>query len=47
MITKFNLAQINLGKFMYLNETIVEIILILLDSPHSHCTDVKTCSLIL
>ena len=32
---------------MYFNETIVKIVLILLDSPHSHCTDVKTCFLIL
>ena len=47
IIMKFNLAQINLGKFMYFNETIVKIVLILLDSLHSHCTDVKTCFLIL
>ena len=32
---------------MYFYETIVKIILILLDSPHSQCTDVKTCFLIL
>ena len=32
---------------MYFNETIVKIVLTLLDSPHSHCTDVKTCFLIL
>ena len=56
MIMKFNLTQINLGKFrkilnlgkfVYFNEAIVKIILILLDSLHSHRTDVKTCSLIL
>ena len=44
---KFNLSQINLGEIMYFNETIVKIVLILLDSPHSQCTDVKTCFLIL
>ena len=32
---------------MYFNEIIVKIVLILLDSLHSHCTDVKTCFLIL
>ena len=32
---------------MYFNETIVKIVLILLDSLHSHRTDVKTCFLIL
>ena len=32
---------------MYFNETIVKIVLILLDSPHSQCTDVKTYFLIL
>ena len=32
---------------MYFNETIVKIVLILLDSLHSQCTDVKTCFLIL
>ena len=32
---------------MYFNETIVKIVLILLDSPHSRCTDVKTCFLVL
>ena len=32
---------------MHFNETIVKIVLILLDSPHSHRTDVKTCFLIL
>ena len=32
---------------MYFNETVVKIVLILLDSRHSQCTDVKTCFLIL
>ena len=32
---------------MYFNETIVKIVLILLDNPHFQCTDVKTCFLIL
>ena len=32
---------------MYFNETIVKIVLILLDSLHSQHTDVKTCFLIL
>ena len=32
---------------MYFNETIVKIVLILLDIPHSQCTVVKTCFLIL
>ena len=32
---------------MYFNETIVKIVLILLDSPHSHRTDVNKCFLIL
>ena len=44
---KFNLSQINLGEVMYFNETIVKIVLILLDSPYSQCTDVKTCFLVL
>ena len=44
---KFNLSQINLGEIMYFNETIVKIVLILLDSLHSQCTDVKTCFLVL
>ena len=44
---KLKLSQINLGEIVYFNETIVKIVLILLDSPHSQCTDVKTCSLIL
>ena len=44
---KFNLSQIYLGEFMYFNEPIVKIVLILLDSPHSQCTDVKTCFLFL
>ena len=32
---------------MYFNETVVKIVLILLDSPHSYHTDVKPCFLIL
>ena len=32
---------------MYFNETIVKIVLILLDSPYSQHTDVKTCFLVL
>ena len=32
---------------MYYNETIVKIVLILLDSLHSQHTDVKTCFLVL
>ena len=32
---------------MYFNETIVKIVLILLDSPLFQCTDVKTCFLVL
>ena len=41
IITKFKLSQINLGEIVYFNETIVKIVLILLESPHSQCTDVK------
>ena len=47
IIAKFKLSQINLGEIMYFNETIVKIVLILLDSLHSQHTDVKTCFLIL
>ena len=47
VITKFNLSQINLGEIMYFNETIVKIVLIILDSLHSQYTDVKPCFLIL
>ena len=31
---------------MYFNETIIKIVLILLDIPLSQCTDVKTCFLV-
>ena len=44
---KFILSQINLGEIMYFNETIIKIVLILLDSPLSQCTDVKICFLVL
>ena len=44
---KFKLSQINLGEIVYLNETIIKIVLILLDSLLSQCTDVKTCFLVL
>ena len=42
-----NLVYTKLGEIMYFNETIVKIVVILLDSPHSQCTDVKTCFLVL
>ena len=44
---KFKLSQINLGEIVYFNETTIKIVLILLDSPLSQCTDVKTCFLVL
>ena len=43
IITKFKLFQINSGEIVYFNETIIKIVLNLLDSPLSKCTDVKTC----
>ena len=44
---KFTLFQINLGETVYFYETIIKIVLILLDSPLSQHTDVKTCFLVL
>ena len=47
IIAKFKLFQISLGEIMYFYETIIKIVLILLDSPFSQHTDVKTCFLML
>ena len=44
---KFKLSQINLGEIVYFNETIIEIVPILLDNLLSQHTDVKTCFFIL
>ena len=48
LLGDLNFSKLILGKnHVFSNETIIKIVLILLDSPPSQCTDIKTCFLVL